>query len=240
MTRSEPLVPFFHSPPPRLPGAEGFHLKVARAQAFRLQSTLYRFPKDKAEKLISITNVERLHFSATERSVNPGGPGAGDEELALNRHVVPTHSLMGYGHSHVQHPAHTHASHMRRLKFQSRLGSAVIWLVCCLAWTSRCLQGSSPPTLLPPEVLEMAAQLKLSSCSDLNMVLFPKWRCGGRRTFKKQGLRLGKCLPHKHEGLSLDPITHTRKPSMEASVIPATGEIKTSPPTPAHCPVNLA
>lgn len=35
--------------------------------------------------MISITNVERLHFSAPERSVNPGGPEAGDEELATSR-----------------------------------------------------------------------------------------------------------------------------------------------------------
>lgn len=95
------------SPPPAPPRAEGFHLKVARAQAFRLQSTLYRFPKDKAEKLISITNVERLHFSAPERSVNPGGPWAGDEEPATSRHVMPAHSHVWYRHSHVQHPTHT-------------------------------------------------------------------------------------------------------------------------------------
>lgn len=35
----------------------GFHLKDARAS--RLVSLLYRFPKDKAEKLISVTKVDR-------------------------------------------------------------------------------------------------------------------------------------------------------------------------------------
>lgn len=45
------------------PSQRGFHLEVARAPACRLQSRPYRFPKDKAEKLISITKVEKLHFS---------------------------------------------------------------------------------------------------------------------------------------------------------------------------------
>lgn len=55
----------FFSPAPHPRIAEGFHLEVARALAFRLQSRPYRFPKDKAEKLISITQVERLPCSAS-------------------------------------------------------------------------------------------------------------------------------------------------------------------------------
>lgn len=120
-----PLPPPTHTPS----RAEDFHLKVARAQAFRLQSTLYRFPKDKAEKLISITNVEWLHFPAPERNVNPGGPGAGDEEPATSRHVVPAHSHMWYRHSHVQRSTHTHAAHTRRLRFRPGLGH---YLACVM------------------------------------------------------------------------------------------------------------
>lgn len=135
------------------PQAEGFHLKVARAPAFRLQSRLYRFPKDKAEKLISITNVERLHLAAPERSVNPGDPGAGDEAPARSKHTVPTHSCLWHKHTQAPGPTHTHASHTRRLRFQPHVQP----IFCCVSptWTSCHLHFSSWPTFSSPGALEM-------------------------------------------------------------------------------------
>lgn len=49
-----------------------FHLKDAGAG--RLVSPLYRFPKDKAEKLISITTVDREGCSFFQRIINPQEP----------------------------------------------------------------------------------------------------------------------------------------------------------------------
>lgn len=156
------------SPPPQ---AEGFHLKVARAPAFRLQSILYRFPKDKAEKLISITNVERLHLAAPEWSVNPGDPGAGDEAPARSKHMVPTHSCLWHKHTQAPGPTHTHASHTRRLRFLPHVQP----VFCCVSptWTSCHLQV----LLLTHFLVSWGSgdgSLTLSTCGHLDMVCFPK------------------------------------------------------------------
>lgn len=102
----------------------------------------------------------------------------------------------------------------------------------------------------PTEALEMVASLKLSTCSDLNRFVPQEFvgqrsrsqaSSGGGRLFKKQGLRLGRCLPYKHEGLSSEPplLTQGSQAWKHTSLIPALGRQRQKGAPKAHCPVNL-